>query len=153
MFNVKNDRQSRKNKEIIQWRPFLQILCSGWSLDHGQQGKKIMNLQYMRSKARGLAQHGGPPGWLEESDPAGVILYVMGTGRTACLCRTVSVALALDAQLRADEISSCCYLVNVHNRPSWSTAHDVTSYTSRKEGMALAGIFKKSMGTIGTEEE
>jgi hypothetical protein len=31
----------------------------------------------MRSKARGLAQHGGPPGWLEESDPAGVILYVM----------------------------------------------------------------------------
>jgi hypothetical protein len=31
----------------------------------------------MRPKARGLAQHGGPPGWLEESDPAGVILYVM----------------------------------------------------------------------------
>jgi len=25
----------------------------------------------MRSKARGMAQHGGPPGWLEESDPAG----------------------------------------------------------------------------------
>jgi len=31
----------------------------------------------MRPKARGLAQHGGPPGWLEESDQAGVILYVM----------------------------------------------------------------------------
>jgi hypothetical protein len=31
----------------------------------------------MRPKAIGLAQHGGPPGWLEESDPAGVILYVM----------------------------------------------------------------------------
>jgi hypothetical protein len=31
----------------------------------------------MRSKARGLAEHGGPPGWLEESDPAGVVLYVM----------------------------------------------------------------------------
>ncbi len=31
----------------------------------------------MRPKARGLAQHGGPPGWLEESDPAGVILYLM----------------------------------------------------------------------------
>jgi hypothetical protein len=26
---------------------------------------------------RGLAQHGGPPGWLEESDLAGVILYVI----------------------------------------------------------------------------
>ncbi len=30
----------------------------------------------MRPKARGLVHHGGPPGWLE-SDPAGVILYVM----------------------------------------------------------------------------
>jgi hypothetical protein len=27
--------------------------------------------QLKRPKARGLAQHGGPPGWLEESDPAG----------------------------------------------------------------------------------
>ncbi len=25
----------------------------------------------MRPKARGLAQHGGPPGWLKGSDPAG----------------------------------------------------------------------------------
>jgi hypothetical protein len=25
----------------------------------------------MRPKARELAQHGGPPGWQEESDPAG----------------------------------------------------------------------------------
>ncbi len=31
----------------------------------------------MSLKTRGLAQHGGPPGWLEESDPAGVILYMM----------------------------------------------------------------------------
>jgi hypothetical protein len=31
----------------------------------------------MRPKARGLVQHGGLPGWQEESDPAGVILYVM----------------------------------------------------------------------------
>jgi hypothetical protein len=30
----------------------------------------------MRPKARGLTQHGGTPGWLDESDP-GVILYVM----------------------------------------------------------------------------
>ncbi len=26
---------------------------------------------------RGLAQHGSPHSWLEKSDPAGVILYVM----------------------------------------------------------------------------
>ncbi len=45
----------------------------------------------MSPKARGLAQHGGPPGWLEES-----------------LFRTVPVALIGAAQLRADGISSCC---------------------------------------------
>ncbi len=28
-------------------------------------------------KARGLAQHGSTPGWLDESDLAGVILYVL----------------------------------------------------------------------------
>jgi hypothetical protein len=46
----------------------------------------------MRPKARGLAQHGGTPGWLEESDPAGVILYVTDgpyslsfSYRTGCL--------------------------------------------------------------------
>ncbi len=27
--------------------------------------------------ARGRVQNGGPPGWLEESDPAGCDLYVM----------------------------------------------------------------------------
>jgi hypothetical protein len=31
----------------------------------------------MRPKDRGLAHHGGPLGWLEESDPVGVVLYVM----------------------------------------------------------------------------
>ncbi len=31
----------------------------------------------MRPKARGLTLHGGPPGWLKESVPAGVILYKM----------------------------------------------------------------------------
>jgi hypothetical protein len=35
------------------------------------------NFWTMRPKSRGLAQHGGPPGWLEESVLAGVILYVM----------------------------------------------------------------------------
>ncbi len=50
------------------------------------------------------------------------------TGRTACLFRTVPVALTKAAQLRDDEISSCYFLVNVHNHPSWAT--------SSKEGMA-----------------
>jgi hypothetical protein len=37
----------------------------------------VLDLPSMRPNARGLAQHGGPPDWHEESDPAGVILYVM----------------------------------------------------------------------------
>ncbi len=48
-------------------------------------------MQPMRPKARGLGQYGGPPGWLEESDPAGVILDVMDVpyrhnGCTDALC-------------------------------------------------------------------
>ncbi len=50
------------------------------------------------------------------------------TGRTAYLFRTVLVALTGAAKLRAQGISSCCYIVNVHNHPSWAM--------SRKEGMA-----------------
>ncbi len=50
------------------------------------------------------------------------------TGLSACLFPTVPVALTRAAQLRADGISSCCYIVNVHNHPSWAT--------SRLEGMA-----------------
>jgi hypothetical protein len=42
--------------------------------------------------------------------------------------RTIPVALTGAAQLRADVISSCCYIVNLHNHPSWPT--------SCKEGMA-----------------
>ncbi len=40
----------------------------------------------MRPKARGLVQHGGPPGWLEESDPAGCDFErdPVPTDRTAC---------------------------------------------------------------------
>ncbi len=74
-----------------------------------------------------VVQHGGPPGWLEKSDPASVILYVMD-GRTASFFRTVPIALTGAAQLRADGGSSCCYIINVHNHPSWAT--------SRKDGKA-----------------
>jgi hypothetical protein len=57
-------------------------------------------LKPMRPKAGGLAKHGGPPDWLKENDPTGVILYV-------------PLAFSGAAQLRADGISSCCYIVNV----------------------------------------
>jgi hypothetical protein len=77
----------------------------------------------MRPKARGLAQHGGPPGWQEESDPAGVILYMIDG--PYCLSCTVPVALTGAAQLRADGISSCCYMNTTirhelcHARKAW----------------------------------
>ncbi len=41
---------------------------------------------------------GGPPGWLKESDPAGVILYVMH-GPYRLPFRTVPVALTGAAEL------------------------------------------------------
>jgi hypothetical protein len=54
----------------------------------------------MRPKARGLVQHGSLPSWLEESDPAGVILYVLDGPyrlpfpyRTGCPDRSCPAAL------------------------------------------------------------
>ncbi len=38
----------------------------------------------MIPKARGLAQHGGPSGWLEEVTQQGVILYLKWTVHAAC---------------------------------------------------------------------
>jgi hypothetical protein len=68
----------------------------------------------MRPKARGLVQHGDPPFWLEESGPAGVILYVMdGPYRLP-----FPVALTGAAQLRAHGISSCCYVLCKCTQPS-----------------------------------
>jgi hypothetical protein len=60
----------------------------------------------MRPKASELVQHGGPPGWLEESDPADVILYVMDRSyrlpfpyRTACPDRSCPAASWWNFQL------------------------------------------------------
>jgi hypothetical protein len=74
--------------------------------------KENVLFRSMRPKARGLDQNGGPPGWLEESDPAGVILNVMD-GPHACLSSTVPAVLTGAVQLRADGISSYCCIVNV----------------------------------------
>jgi hypothetical protein len=49
---------------------------------HNPLGKNTWMLT-MRPKARWLTQHGGPPGWLEESDPQ-VWFCTWWTGRTAC---------------------------------------------------------------------
>ncbi len=47
-------------------------------------------------KARGLAHHGGPPGKLEESDPAGMIFHAMDG-----LCRPPSVLYCLPCLVAA----------------------------------------------------
>ncbi len=39
-------------------------VCGGGGAVEGERGGEAV-----RPKARELAQHGGPPGWLEESDP------------------------------------------------------------------------------------
>jgi len=72
----------------------------------------------MRPKARGQTQHGGPPGWLEDSDPAGVILYVMD-GPYRLLFHAVPVALKGAAKLRADGMYTTIRLELRHTRKSW----------------------------------
>jgi hypothetical protein len=81
----------------------------------------------MRPKARGLAHHGDPPGWLEESDPAGVIC-TWWTGCTACLFLYRTGCPDRSCPAASWWNSSCCYVVNVHNNPPWAT--------SRKDGIA-----------------
>jgi hypothetical protein len=82
----------------------------------------------MKAKG-GLAQHGGPPGWLEESDSAGVILYMVDGLYCLPFPYGYPAALTGAAQLWADGISSCCYIVYVHNHPPWTTSRNT-------EGMA-----------------
>ena len=53
----------------------------------------------MRPKARRLAQRGGPPGWLEGSDPAGVILYVMD-GPYCLHCKGIWIYVFPEKELR-----------------------------------------------------
>jgi hypothetical protein len=116
---ISGEQHHRVFKE--KWSSLLYIFSDGFVLYW------TFVLQAMRPKIRGLAQHGGPPGWLERSDLAGGILFVID-GRIGCLFHTVPVALTGAAQLRADGISSCCYIVNVFNHPSWAM--------SGKEGLA-----------------
>jgi hypothetical protein len=66
-------------------------------------------------------------GWRRVTQQLWFCTRTWWTGRTACLFRNVPVARTVAAQLRADGISSCLYIVIVHNHPSWAT--------SRKEGM------------------
>ncbi len=59
--------------------------------------------------ARGLAQRGGPPDWLEENGPAGMILYVVDGPYRLPFFRSVLVTtLPGAAHLRSEGISSCC---------------------------------------------
>jgi hypothetical protein len=49
--------------------PFLLVFTL--SVFFNKYKKIVLRTKPMRPLARGLAQHGGPPGWLEESNPAG----------------------------------------------------------------------------------
>ncbi len=92
----------------------------------------------MRPKARGLTQHGGRPGWLEKSDPGRCDFgrdRLPFPYRTGCPNRSCP-------QLRADGISSCYYIINVHNQASWAT--------SRKEGMAWYSIVGPCLLSVPT---
>jgi hypothetical protein len=57
----------------------------------------------MRLKARGLAQHGGLRGWLEDSNPTGVILYKQGKNRNKIITHKWHVQKTNNPQLPLSE--------------------------------------------------
>ncbi len=64
----------------------------------------------MRPKTTELVQHGGLAGWLEESDPAGVILCD-GQAILPAFFHTVPYGLTGAAKLKSEGISCCCHIV------------------------------------------
>ncbi len=91
----------------------------------------LMQGNKLRPKARGLAQHGGPPGWLEESDPA---CYIVRYGRA--INRLPFSYRIGAAQLRADGISSCCYLYSKCTQ---------ASVTQGRHGLVLQSVHAFSL--------
>ncbi len=79
-----------------------------------------------------MRQRAGPtwrPAWVAGGEWPGRCDFVCDVWAVpACLLCVVLVALTGAAQMRADEISRWCYIVNVHNHPSWAWP--------RKDGMA-----------------
>jgi hypothetical protein len=90
------------------------FVCSrGGSGGCKHRGQRIEYRSWPASRGKELAlSWRAGPAWLTygDSDPANVICTLMD-GRTACL--------AVPYQLPWQEMSSSCYMVNVHNRPSW----------------------------------
>jgi hypothetical protein len=74
-----------------------------------EEGRNVKARRKDTKKARGQAQHGGPPGWLEESNTAGVFFYMMDEPY-----RTAPVALTRAVQMRAQLL----LYNNVHNHTS-----------------------------------
>jgi hypothetical protein len=86
------------------------------------EGEESTVSHAMRPKARSA----GPtqrPAWLAEGERPGRCDFVCD-GRAVPPAFSVPYRLSLKgaAQLRGDGISSCCYIVNVHNHPSWATS-------------------------------
>ncbi len=70
--------------------------------------RSLMRFCTMRPKVRGLAQHGGPTGWLNESDPSG--------------CDFVRDGPSMPPVLKDHPGLGCLYTkLNVHKTPSWAT--------------------------------
>jgi hypothetical protein len=61
-------------KNIHSSKPCFEFTNLFFSQEMCKHKENDWQLGPMRPKARGLTQHGGPPGWLEESDQAGVTL-------------------------------------------------------------------------------
>ena len=72
----------------------------------------------MRPEARGMAQHGVPPGWLEESDPAG--------------CDFVRDGLSMPRLPWPHHLSGDDLFLNVHKTPSWAMSRMAMAWYSSR---------------------
>ncbi len=97
----------------------------------------------MRPNARKLAQHGGPPSYLEESEPAEWDCVVMDgpkppslTDRTACTgLELLSCELLANPAAVADVL-----VLNLQKTPSWAL--------SRKEGMGQNSSYSPAVSLV-----
>ncbi len=98
----------------------------------GQMSMTVSPLDYGVSLARGLAQHGGPPGRLEPVREWPGRCDFVCDGRAVSSAFSSPVALTRAAQLWADGISSCRYKVNLYDHPSRATPckKDMAWYSS-----------------------
>ncbi len=128
---MKGERACRKGGGKITSRRSKKI----YTREYNQKNVCVLKFIFLRVKKHftrvlrsgswnyhgGLALHGVLPSYARGEWPGRCDLYC-DIQSVPLPCRIIPSALARAAQLRADGIFSCCYIVSVQNQPSWNHA-------------------------------